>query len=429
MQKYQGNSTNAPRETFIGDQRHMLAYINPFEEDLLRNYGGTGQKGPGGVPAFPPASIERAMDRNYNSNQAAGTQNTDRQRSPTANSTPAERVARVASTAQAERDNGVNDRDRDPNPGYFGGSGQSTSSVNRDNEANRIAAQNEAAKRAQEEQIVKNKERAKKIALGTALDIERKKALAGGHSYFKSSDGKFYTTDPNAPKELQDALAQRSVAYTPEANPTAFNADGTPRGGIFGFANIADMFDMGGPRASGNTYSGGPLAGYGNALGMKPLGMSDEDWEKTKAQQQLMKESKMGAFAQRPDFSKYPETGFPDPAQSTDGFGGDSYQGGGDNQGAAPAPTNYRPVPRRLRPERRGLCSRYIGYNSWVPKSYSSFTTRTNRSRQPWIYPSRWRCGSKIKSVPTANADYGSTSWVGWGASWRSWDFRSIAGR
>jgi hypothetical protein len=45
MQKYQGNSTNAPRETFIGDQRHMLAYINPFEEDLLRNYGGTGQSG------------------------------------------------------------------------------------------------------------------------------------------------------------------------------------------------------------------------------------------------------------------------------------------------------------------------------------------------------------------------------------------------
>jgi hypothetical protein len=340
MQKYQGNSTNAPRETFINDQRHMLAYINPFEEDLLRNYGGTGQKGPGGVPAFPPASIESAMDRNYNSNQAAGTQNTS-SRSPTARAdlnSPADRSARVASTAQAERDNGVNDRDRDPNPGYSGGSGKSISSVNRDNEANRIAAQNEAAKRAQQEQTVKNKDRAKNIALGTALDIERKKALAGGHSYFKSSDGKFYTTDPNAPKELQDALAQRSVAYTPEANPKAFNADGTPRGGIFGFANFADMFDMGGPRASGNTYSGGPLAGYGNALGMKPLGMSDEDWEKTKAQQQLMKESKMGAFAQRPDFSKYPETGFPDPAQSTDGFGGDSYQGGGDNQVAAPAP-------------------------------------------------------------------------------------------
>jgi hypothetical protein len=176
------------------------------------------------------------------------------------------------------------------------------------------------------------------VKKGTALDAEREIALAGGYSYFKSSDGKFYTTDPNAPKELQDALAQRSVAYTPEANPKAFNADGTPRGGIFGFANIADMFDMGGPRASGNTYSEGPLAGYGNALGIRPPGLSDKDWEKTKAQQQLMRESKMGAFAQRPDFSKYPETGFPDPAQSTDGFGGDSYQGGGDNQGAAPAP-------------------------------------------------------------------------------------------
>jgi hypothetical protein len=176
------------------------------------------------------------------------------------------------------------------------------------------------------------------VKKGTALDAEREIALAGGHTFFRSSDGKFYTTDPNASKELQDALAQRSVAYTPEANPKAFNADGTPRGGIFGFANIADMFDMGGPRASGNTYSGGPLAGYGNALGIRPPGLSDKDWEKTKAQQQLMRESKMGAFAQRPDFSKYPETGFPDPAQSTDGFGGDSYQGGGDNQGAAPAP-------------------------------------------------------------------------------------------
>jgi hypothetical protein len=261
------------------------------------------------------------------------------------------------------------------------------------------------------------------------LDAERKIALAGGHSYFKSSDGKFYTTDPNAPKELQDALAQRSVAYTPEANPKAFNADGTPRGGIFGFANIADMFDMGGPRASGNTYSGGPLAGYGNALGIRPPGLSDEDWEKTKAQQQLMRESKMGAFAQRPDFSKYPETGFPDPAQSTDGFGGDSYQGGGDNQGAAPTSTNYRPVPRRLRFKRWRLRSCGNRSSWWIPKSYSSFTTRTNRSRQPWIYPSRWRCGSKIKSVPTANANYGSTSWVSWGTSWRSWDFRSIAGR
>jgi hypothetical protein len=80
MQKYQGNSTNAPRETFINDQRHMLAYINPFEEDLLRNYGGTGQAGPGGVPAFRPDHAERAgMSRRprlawgYNSILVCGT--------------------------------------------------------------------------------------------------------------------------------------------------------------------------------------------------------------------------------------------------------------------------------------------------------------------------------------------------------------------
>jgi hypothetical protein len=158
--------------------------------------------------------------------------------------------------------------------------------------------------------------------------------------------------------------------------------------------------------------------------------MSDEDWAKTKAQQQLMRESKMGAFAQRPDFSKYPETGFPDPAQSTDGFGGDSYQGGGDNQGAAPAPAPIiDPCPEGY-VLKDGACvlaetDPLGGFPSLTPP----FTTRTNCSRQPWIYPSRWRRGSKIKSVPTANADYGSTSWVSWGTSWRSWDLRSIAGR
>jgi hypothetical protein len=584
MQKYQGNSTNAPRETFIGDQRHMLAYINPFEEDLLRNYGGTGQKGPGGVPAFRPtptsgskprttasssAVKEQAAsnaskggygamsnDRQSNDNDRVGssaqqasaaTRNAAIQSQAATNQAASQAATQAAASrnrareialaqpnaqAQSAMDRfgsrannpqtvseilmaqqslrsltppppiqsmtktaelgfaipGAVTTDAGPQPysmGSFVAPKSPLSDLEFDEDYQDAKSQLEAAGYVVDENgIVRtttgvsvgplsevvNFGRANPssggaaeiaaaapgtvfpkldvapgtvdqvvappvikagppVKKGTALDAERKIALAGGHSYFKSSDGKFYTTDPNAPKELQDALAQRSVAYTPEANPKAFNADGTPRGGIFGFANIADMFDMGGPRASGNTYSGGPLAGYGNALGIKPLGMSDEDWEKTKAQQQLMKESKMGAFAQRPDFSKYPETGFPDPAQSTDGFGGDSYQGGGDNQGAAPAPTNYRPVPRRLRPERRGLCSRYIDYNSWVPKSYSSFTTRTNRSRQPWIYPSRWRCGSKIKSVPTANADYGSTSWVGWGTSWRSWDFRSIAGR
>jgi len=51
---------SVPRETNIAGQRHSLAYINPFEEDLLNTQyrGGEGQPvppfaGPGGVPAYP----------------------------------------------------------------------------------------------------------------------------------------------------------------------------------------------------------------------------------------------------------------------------------------------------------------------------------------------------------------------------------------
>ena len=60
MYKYNMGGT-VPRETTIGGQRHNLAYINPFEEDLLNTQyrGGEGQSvppnvGPGGVPAYNP---------------------------------------------------------------------------------------------------------------------------------------------------------------------------------------------------------------------------------------------------------------------------------------------------------------------------------------------------------------------------------------
>jgi len=60
MYKYNMGGS-VPRETNIAGQRHSLAYINPFEEDLLNTQyrGGEGQPvppvpGPGGVPAYPP---------------------------------------------------------------------------------------------------------------------------------------------------------------------------------------------------------------------------------------------------------------------------------------------------------------------------------------------------------------------------------------
>jgi len=46
------NGGSVPRRTEISGQPHMLAYINPEEENLLRGLGGSGNPGPGGVPAY-----------------------------------------------------------------------------------------------------------------------------------------------------------------------------------------------------------------------------------------------------------------------------------------------------------------------------------------------------------------------------------------
>lgn len=53
MYKYNMGGS-VPRETNIGGQRHSLAYINPFEEDLLQGYRGDMPTvpGPGGVPSY-----------------------------------------------------------------------------------------------------------------------------------------------------------------------------------------------------------------------------------------------------------------------------------------------------------------------------------------------------------------------------------------
>ena len=77
MKKFQGGG-GVPRQTTIGGQRHDLAYINPFEADLLRSYGGSGEPGPGGVPAYRvynsnynPSTISRDRTQNTASRQQA----------------------------------------------------------------------------------------------------------------------------------------------------------------------------------------------------------------------------------------------------------------------------------------------------------------------------------------------------------------------
>lgn len=47
---------------------------------------------------------------------------------------------------------------------------------------------------------------------------------------------------------------------------------GTSTGG--GYTSIRDMFDGGGPNNSGNTFSGGPLSGTLNTIGVRPIGSS-----------------------------------------------------------------------------------------------------------------------------------------------------------
>lgn len=52
LEGYAEGGEAVPRETEIMGQPHMLAYINPEEEMMLRQMGGSGMAGPGGVPSY-----------------------------------------------------------------------------------------------------------------------------------------------------------------------------------------------------------------------------------------------------------------------------------------------------------------------------------------------------------------------------------------
>ena len=62
-----------PRQTMMGNQPHMLAYINPEEAQLLQNLGGTGEPGPGGVPAYRNIDADMYAGSNYAPTSNAGT--------------------------------------------------------------------------------------------------------------------------------------------------------------------------------------------------------------------------------------------------------------------------------------------------------------------------------------------------------------------
>ena len=93
--------SGAPRQTVIGGQPHMLAYINPEEEQMLYAAGGSGDPGPGGIPAFSPRDYaeQRTGTGAYASNMAStgGNNNSAEEQAYLANAAAAAKKAATPS--------------------------------------------------------------------------------------------------------------------------------------------------------------------------------------------------------------------------------------------------------------------------------------------------------------------------------------------
>ncbi len=160
MKKFQGGG-GVPRQTTIGGQRHDLAYINPFEADLLRAYGGSGEPGPGGIPAY------RVYDGSYNPSTISR-----------------DRTQSTASISQQQRQ----EMDREINrPASSSRSSSSRSSSGQDNNpnspsptelANRAYAQANAERARQQVQAEQARARAQQAARAEQARIAQAEAAA-----------------------------------------------------------------------------------------------------------------------------------------------------------------------------------------------------------------------------------------------------------
>ena len=64
------NGGGVPRQTMIGNEPHHLAYINAQEDQMLRDAGGSGIPGPGGIPAFVRIVDEYGVAHNVDKKEA-----------------------------------------------------------------------------------------------------------------------------------------------------------------------------------------------------------------------------------------------------------------------------------------------------------------------------------------------------------------------
>ena len=254
MKKFQGGG-GVPRQTTIGGQRHDLAYINPFEADLLRSYGGSGEPGPGGVPAYFSYSMNRNSDGSYSmpsSSQqraqraAAGAPSVSPSRSSSSSSTPTrttpsrsssssesgrERAIRVAATTPSARSEPRAAEDR-----YTGADARSRAlevkrrtaeRASRDDSATAIAARAEAERKAEQARATEQARAAQEKAIADATARVR----AEEQERFRLAED---ARIARAREEAREAQRQRTIGI-------AQSVPDPMQGGLGGLTNLLGM--------------------------------------------------------------------------------------------------------------------------------------------------------------------------------------------
>lgn len=252
MKKFQGGG-GVPRQTTIGGQRHDLAYINPFEADLLRAYGGSGEPGPGGVPAYFSYSMSRNSDGSYSmpsSSQqraqraAAGAPSVSPSRSSSSTPTPTrttpsssssesgrERAIRVAATTPSARSEPRAAEDR-----YTGEDARSRAlevqrrtaeRASRDDSATAIAARAEAERKAEQARATEQARAAQEKAIADATARVR----AEEQERFRLAED---ARIARAREEAREAQRQRTIGIAQSVpNPM--------QGGLGGLTDLLGM--------------------------------------------------------------------------------------------------------------------------------------------------------------------------------------------
>ena len=223
-----GGQVQAPRTANIADQHHKLAYINNEEEALLRARGGTGQAGPGGIPAFPPKKGKTRGKSNAGTGFSGGSSGggggggggSD---SGQANNPP-------PSGGNNNNSGGGNPGDQ-ASGGYGSGnsggnagssppssppSGPSQAEINERNRINRERAQAEADRREAQDQAIRDQIESDRAAQEEADRRERNRAIVTG-SQLPANNIYAGTAAPTDGRDIQQLTQKaKSLGFTVE---------------------------------------------------------------------------------------------------------------------------------------------------------------------------------------------------------------------